>query len=261
MTTTNPGKQTMTVREIARLLGYDRLPDLGEPRPHYDRERRNNQAHLSLDIQDGKLDDPGFAQGKYASLYTNRRELLDDIAIAKDMAYGFGSTPPVELAEVYGWTSREHQDAELKKQQRQRILASEQAAQDLPWEDPEWYRSIAQRYDLKIRIPDNPDIRIAGPDELPADTSPEMLPIAFAHEGSGQAMHGPIIRVLPQQIRGMTREEVENVLAHEMLHTVMDSGTGSRSGVHGGGGPTQHRGHREHAGGQAYRGRRPAHRF
>ena len=172
------------------------------------------------------MDDPGFAQGKYASLYTNRRELLDDIAIAKDMAYGFGSTPPVELAEVYGWTSREHQDAELKKQQRQRILASEQAAQDLPWEDPEWYRGIARRYDLKVRISDNPDIRIAGPDELPANTNPEMLPIAFAHEGSGRNMHGPIIRVLPQQIRGMTREEVENVLAHEMLHTVMDSGTG-----------------------------------
>ena len=225
MTTTNPGKQTMSVREIADLLGYERLPESSDSTSPD--QRSSYQTRLMLDIEDGKLDDPGYVQENYANQYANRKELLEDIVIAKEWSYGFGSTPPIELAEVYGWTSPEHQKAELQAQQRRRILLSEIAAQDLPWEDPEWYRSIARRYNIPANIPDNPDIKIATDEEVGRKSDGDrILPIAYASPESGLTRQGARVRVLPDQVQGMTREEVEHILAHELLHTVLNQNVG-----------------------------------
>ena len=223
MTTTNPDKQTMTVREIADLLGYGRLPDLGDD-SRSDELRRVDQTSLMLEITDGTLDEPGQAE-QYRDSYTDRATLLRDVAVAKEWAYGFGSTPPVEIAEAYGWTSREHQDAELRAQQRRRILGNEVGTDNLPWDDPNWYRSIARRYNIAVNIPDDPDIRLLRDDEaLDGDTG--ISAVAYAAEESGLTRRGAAIRVSPKQAAGMTREEIENAIAHEMIHTIMRKGVG-----------------------------------
>ena len=63
-----PERDTMTVMEIARMLGYDRLSPSGGYRRSDDEEYQDRRL-LALSIQDGLLDEPGEIE-KHQDNYT-----------------------------------------------------------------------------------------------------------------------------------------------------------------------------------------------
>ena len=152
----------------------------------------------------------------------NREALADDILAARENLYGYGSTPPSEVAEVYGWGSRQHQQQELNARQRRESQRVVSDPYSLPWDDPAWYRGIASRRRINIAIPDDPDIGLMSDAER-LDDHPKT--VAWSHERS--AVQGkPLIRVDPAKITGLTMREVEDFIAHEMAHTAMQRPAG-----------------------------------
>ena len=214
-----------TVSSIADLVGI-----LGQGLPQDTEDQRNPhrargyQQQLAQHIIHGTLDESadeiraGLKDDATGRAPTSQLALAEDLLIAREMAYGTGSTPPDEVASIFGWGSRLHQQQELNYQQRQRILAESVDPAELPWDDPQWYRDIASQYRIdEINIPDQHNIHaVPSTDEYEGP----VRAVAWAVGGSNKT-GSPNIRVAYDMIEDMTRSEIENTIAHEMIHTVL----------------------------------------
>ncbi len=219
---------TMTISELANLLAPGDLPERADDaRPDF---RRLDFAQLlAQGLKDGDIDErkDDFARRiseAPGESPPSRAALREDLYRAKEIAYGFGTTAPPEVADALGWGSLAHQQAQLNAQERRRIAANSVDPRDLPWQDPQWYRDIAKRYRIDIDIPDAPNIRLARPEEKSEGLRSGVTPMAWAFGGTAQNPGGPHIRVDYDQVSNLTREELEDTLAHEMVHTILPQG-------------------------------------
>ena len=216
----------LIITDIVGLLGSELPHDADDQRTIY--QKRDNQNNLSQHITHGTMDsdvDEIRAVWERSPWFAPRSQLAlaEDVLIAKEIAYGLGSTPSSEVAGIFGWGSRLHQQQELNNKERERILAESTYPAELPWDDPEWYRDIARRFGIdEISIPDKPNIQL-----VPTNTSGHDNAAAWAIGGSAQN-GDPDIKIAYDKIWGMTRGEIENTLAHEMVHTILpvDAGHG-----------------------------------
>ena len=182
-----------------------------------DDDRISDIKRIGFALQDGRLNS-SFIR-KYVHRVT-REDVINDMWEAKERAYGVGSTDPREVAEVYGWGGWQHQQAELSHKERTHLFASKDLPPP-PIEDPEYLRDLLRRYNIDgVTIKDDPNVSYATEEEQKREG--HNVAIAWAEEGSH---YSPYVRMDPSQIKNFTREEIEDALAHEFIHTIMNNGT------------------------------------
>ena len=204
-----------TIIEFIGLLRPNASVSARDGRSENDRNR--DRMSLGLALQDGNLN------VKHIRKYAERispETAIGDIWQAKEHAYGVGSTDPREVAEVYGWGGWQHQQAELSHKERIHILESQNLPRP-PIEDPEYLRDLLRRYNIDgVTIKDDPDISYATEEEVKNHGSDTTA--AWSFEKTAKDPH---IRLIADRVPLRTREEIENTLAHEFVHTLMDRNT------------------------------------
>ena len=177
--------------------------------------REEFRALLALGFQHGNFSPD---EAKALARESSPEDLALDVWDAKERAFGIGSTNPREVAEVYGWGSWKHQQAELSAKDRSKIVAESNFIP--PLDDHEYLRDLLRRYNIGgVTISAQSDIRFATPEEW------ENKP-ATALAYSGGIPNYPIIHVNRAGIEGKTKREIEDILAHEFIHTLMASNVG-----------------------------------
>ena len=212
----NKGIPVATIVEIANdLSGVDGPVHGRDSRsPHAVEELR---TQLSLDLQHGNAVSD---EVRILVRGVPKDALYEDIWDAKERVFGIGSTDPKEIAEAFGWGSWKHQQAELSARDRRLVLGS--VDWEPPIHDPGYLEDLLKRHNVDgITISDDPNIRYASPDEIRRSRKQDA--VAWGRENTAS---NPEIRINREKFSGKTRQEIEDILVHEFIHTRMPVGVG-----------------------------------